>query len=143
MSNTTPTNTTAVRPDHLYVCADTTPGVHRLDSEDAIWWLPVLGPTAIILGATLAHYTPGEGARWDTTELAQRIGLAGNRSKLWASLNRLDQFHVAQFHATDVLTIRLWLPSLTERQLVRLPDDMAAEYRTTYALPTAGVATNS
>ncbi len=36
MSTTTPTDTTTtVRPDHLYVCADTTPGVHRIDSEES------------------------------------------------------------------------------------------------------------
>ena len=140
MSNTTPTDsTTTVRPDHLYVCADTTPGVHRIDSEEAAWWLPILGPTAIVLAATLAHYTPPEGACWDATALAQRIGLAGNRSKLWASLNRLDQFHVAQFHATDVVTVRLWLPALTERQLTRLPDDMAEEYRSVHKCLPVGV----
>jgi hypothetical protein len=136
MNSTSPTDTTGtVRPDHLYVCADTTPGVHRTDSDDAAWWLPVLGPTATVLAATLARSTPPGGVRWDTTELAQRIGLAGNRSKLWASLNRLDQFHVAQFHATDVLTVRLWLPALSERQLARLPLVMADQYRATTSFP--------
>ena len=61
--------------------------------------------------------------------LAQRVGLARNRSKLWQSLNRLDTFGVAHFHATDVLTVRLWLPALTLRQLDRLPADMADRYR--------------
>ena len=130
MSSTAPDqNTAVVRPDHLHVCADTTPGVHRTDSDEAAWWLPVIGPTASVLAFTLARYTPKEGARWDTLALAQRIGLAGNRSKLWLSLNRLEQFGAATFHATDVLTIRLWLPALSERQLSRLPADMAEEYR--------------
>lgn len=36
MSTATPTHTGATtNPDHLYVCADTTPGVHRTDSDDA------------------------------------------------------------------------------------------------------------
>ena len=40
MSTTPPTPTAAAsRPDHLHVCADTTPGVHRTDSEEAAWWL--------------------------------------------------------------------------------------------------------
>ena len=33
-----------------------------IDSEEAAWWLPILGPTAIVLAATLVHYTPPEGA---------------------------------------------------------------------------------
>ena len=140
MSTTTPTDTTTtVRPDHLYERADTAPGAHRIASGEAAWWLPRPGPTAIVLAATLVHYTPPEGACWDATALAQRIGLAGNRSKLWASLNRLDQFHVAQFHATDVVTVRLWLPALTERQLTRLPDDMAEEYRSVHKCLPVGV----
>ena len=130
MTTTDPNPATAVsRPDYLHVCADTTPGVHGTDSDDVAWWLPVLGPTATVLAYTLVRYTPRQGARWDTLVLAQRIGLAGNRYKLWLSLNRLEHFGVAQFHSTDVLTVRLWLPALTERQLTRLPDDMAAEYR--------------
>jgi hypothetical protein len=123
------------RPDHLHVCADTTPGVHETDSVEIEWWLPIIGPTATVLAQILARHAPTGGASWDTTELAQRVGLAGNRSKLWQSLNRLDLFGVAQFHATDVLTIRLWLPALRERQLDRLPAAMADHYRRHYAVP--------
>ncbi len=133
MTDTLTTDPTATtRPDQLHVCADTTPGVHLTDSDEIFWWLPVIGPTATVLAQTLARYTPTGGTTWNTTELAQRIGLSGNRSKLWASLNRLDQFGVAQFHATDVLTIRLALPALSARHLDRLPADMATAYRTDY-----------
>ena len=59
------------------------------------------------------------------------VGLAGNRSKLWVSLDRLHRFHVATFVSTDTLTIRLWLPALSDRQLARLPEPMATAYRTT------------
>lgn len=132
----TTTDTTAAastdqqqRPDRLHVCADTSPGVHQTDSVEIEWWLPIIGPTATVLAQTLARHTPTGGATWDTVELAQRIGLAGNRSKLWHSLNRLDLFGVAHFHATDVLTIRLWLPALHDRHLDRLPTAMADHYR--------------
>jgi hypothetical protein len=117
------------RPDHLHVCADTAPGVHATDSVEIEWWLPIIGPTAAVLAQILARHTPTGGATWDMTELAQRIGLAGNRSKLWQSLNRLDSFGIAHFHATDVLTVRLWLPALSGRQLDRLPVGMADHYR--------------
>lgn len=120
--------TTTSRPDHINVCLDTTPGPHRTDSDDIWWWLPVIGPTATALAYTLARHTAPTGTVWHTEPLARRIGLAGNRSKLWASLERLDTFGVAHFHATDVLTIRTHLPALTSRQLGRLPDDLAATY---------------
>jgi hypothetical protein len=57
------------------------------------------------------------------------VGLAGNRSKLWVSLERLHRFHVTTFVSTDTMTVRLWLPALTERQLARLPDALAIAYR--------------
>ncbi len=57
------------------------------------------------------------------------VGLAGNRSKLWVSLERLHRFHVTTFVSTVTLTVRLWLPALTERQLSRLSDAMAIAYR--------------
>lgn len=125
---TAPTDSTP-RPDFLHVCADTTPGVHPTNSDDIFWWLPIIGPTATVLAQTLARHTPTGGTTWNTSDLAQRIGLSGNRSRLWISLNRLDQFGVAHFHATDVLTIRLTLPTLSGRQLLRLPTDMADTYR--------------
>ena len=119
------------RPDRLIVVADHTHGPHQTDSDQITWWLPVIGPTATVLAVTLAHHTRGGDTTWDTLTLARRIGLAGNRSKLWASLERLVTFGCAQFVSVDVLTIRLWFPALTPRQLACLPDDLAATYRTT------------
>jgi hypothetical protein len=57
------------------------------------------------------------------------VGLAGNRSKLWVSLERLHRFGVTTFVSTDTLTVRLWLPALRDRQLVLLPEAMAVAYR--------------
>ena len=63
------------------------------------------------------------------SEMARMVGLSGNRSKLWLSLDRLHRFRVATFVSTDTLTIRLWLPALTDRQLARMPGSIAAAYR--------------
>jgi hypothetical protein len=57
------------------------------------------------------------------------IGLAGNRSKLWVSLDRLPRFRVTTFVSTNTLSLRLWLTALTERQLPRLPDAPAIACR--------------
>src|SRR4029453_18219647 len=47
---------------------------------------------------------------------ARMVGLSGCRSKLWIRLERLHRFHVAAFVSTDTLTVRLWLPALSDRQ---------------------------
>jgi hypothetical protein len=119
---------TTDRPQQITVCLDTTLGAHHTDSDEIGWWLPVIGPTATILAYTFARQTATNGSIWDTSTLAQRVGLAGNRSRLWASLDRLEMFSLAHFHATDILTIRTELPALTERQAERLPADLAARY---------------
>jgi hypothetical protein len=121
---------TTERPDTLHVCRDTTPGTHRTDSDEIAWWLPVIGPTATVLAHTLARHTEPSGTTWRTDSLARRIGLAGSCSKLWASLERLERFGIVQFHATDVLTVRTMLPSLTERQLAKLPTTLPPATRT-------------
>ncbi len=117
------------RPDTVRVIADHTPGPHRTDSDDLGWWLPIIGPTASVLAYRFARHAAHCDACWPTDDLAHKVGLAGNRCKLWQSLDRLHRFHVATFVSTDTLTIRLWLPALSERQLARLPEPMAAAYR--------------
>ena len=119
------------RPTSVRVIADHCDGPHRTDSDDIWWWLPVLGPTATVLAYLLARHAAYNETCWDTTVLARSVGLAGNRCKLWASLERLSQFHVVTFVATDVVTIRLNLPTLTERQLACLPECLAIAYQPT------------
>jgi hypothetical protein len=103
--------------------------LHRMHKRQK-WWLPVIGPTATALAFLLARHAHHGERTWDTATLARTIGLAGNRNKLWSSLDRLSDFHVIHFAATDVITVRLYLPALTTRQLAVLPDDLAAAYRT-------------
>lgn len=130
MTTADPTNTPpqSTRPTVINVTADHTPGEHATDSDDIWWWLPIIGPTATVLAYNLARYARHLDKEWPTDALARRIGLGGSTYGLWRSLDRLDKFHVARFHSVDVLSIRLSLPSLSQRQIVRLPDDLAATY---------------
>ena len=121
--------TDTTRASVVHVIADYTPGPHHTDSDEIFWWLPVLGPTASALAFIFArHAVPAESC-WPTEDLASIVGLAGNRSKLWVSLERLHRFGVTTFVSTDTLTVRLWLPALSDRQLARLPEAMAVAYR--------------
>jgi hypothetical protein len=116
------------RPQTIHVCRDTTPGTHRTDSDEIAWWLPLIGPTPTVLAHLFSRTTPTTGATWQTDTLARTVGLGGGLRQLWSSLDRLAMFRVATFHSADVLTIRTELPALTDRQLERLPDDLATEY---------------
>lgn len=77
------------RPTSVRVIADHCDGPHRTYSDDIWWWLPVLGPTATVLAYLLARHAAYNETCWDTTVLARSVGLAGDRCKLWASLDRL------------------------------------------------------
>jgi hypothetical protein len=122
--------TDTTRPSLVRVIADHTPAVHRADSDDLwAWWLPIIGPTASTLAFLFARHAARAETCWPTGDLARMVGLAGNCSKLWMSLERLHRFHVTTFVSTDTFTIRLWLPALTDRQLARLPEAVAIVYR--------------
>jgi hypothetical protein len=124
--------TETTRPRVVRVIADHTPGVHRTDSDDLwAWWLPIIGPTPSTLAYLLARHATRAETCWPTDDLARMVGLAGNRSKLWQSLERLHRFDVVTFVSTDTLTVRLSLPALTDRQLGRLPVALALVYRST------------
>ena len=118
----------STRPDRLIVIADRTPGFHPTCSAEVGWWLPIIGPTSTVLAVTLAHSAADREAVWDTMMLARTIGLGGSRSRLWASLDRLEQFGCARFEAADILTIRLQLPVLNAALQRMLPDHLAAAY---------------
>ena len=58
-----------IRPDHLIVIADHRPGVHRTDSPEIAWWLPIIGPTASCLAVILAANARQRETTFDTREL--------------------------------------------------------------------------
>ena len=117
------------RPSSVRVVADHTPGPHQTDSDQALWWLPVLGPCAAAIAFQLARSAAHADCTWPADALARAVGLGANCSKLWYSLDRLAYFGVAEFVGTDTLTIRLFLPRLSPRQLAYLPEFMVEIYR--------------
>ncbi len=121
-------NQPSARPDHLTVIADHSPGPHVTDSDDIQWWWPVLGPSASCLATLISRHSRCGDITWPAAVLAQRIGIGGLCSKLWATLDRLEGFGLLTFVSTDVAAVRVNLPELTARQLNHLAPDMAAAY---------------
>ncbi len=118
------------KPNRLHLAADTSPGAHRTDSLDAIyWWTPTLGPTAAIAAAHLAaHSRHHSMTAIQVADLRAMLGLGQLTDRFWRTLDRLERYGVIAWHSTDMLTVRTELPELSERQLEGLPPVARAAY---------------
>jgi hypothetical protein len=104
--------------NHLRVIPDPTPGTHHTGSTDVLYFLPIVGPCTAWLAFHLASHAVANGEHvWSTDTLARLVGLGGNRSKLWASLDHLAYFGLGEFVATGAMTIRLHLPRMADHHL--------------------------
>jgi hypothetical protein len=99
---------TTDRPEQITVCLDTTPGAHRTDSDEIGWWLPIIGPTATILAYTFARHTEPSGTIWETSHSPASASPA--TAPALGKPRPTRTFGLAQFHATDILTVRTMLP---------------------------------
>lgn len=92
------------------------------------YWLPVLGPSAIVLarhlGLLMRPHLPNP---WTGTagELSRAVGLGGATSSLVRTLHRLRQFEMASCTNESDWCLRLEFPPLSRRHLARLPEPMA------------------
>jgi hypothetical protein len=90
-------------------------------------WLGVLGPTVCWAWRRFASHLELEpdGFDIDLVETARLLGLGagvGRGSPLWRSLERAVRFEVGQWrHGRSALAVRLRVPPLPRRYLVRLP----------------------
>lgn len=96
------------------------------------FWLPILGPTTTLLTRRLAaelERSP-DGCELNLLELADALGLqdrTGRDGPFMRSFRRLVQFAIARPEG-ECLAIRRRLPSLTARQLSRLPAALQLEH---------------
>ncbi|HSO95230.1 MAG TPA: hypothetical protein VLV81_04245 [Acidimicrobiia bacterium] len=91
------------------------------------FWLPILGPTAVLLLRHLAtrfDLTPAD-VELHVAETSQALGVGhrdGSSSPILRTLSRLEQFGLAcRDPLTPTIAVRRNLPPVTRRQLVRLP----------------------
>ena len=139
MTVTTPTvdqHTTAeaLMPDEITVVAwpdpvvDEVAGAIPTASVDAlIWWTPTVGPTGILMAHRFATYAADGPSTWPMVDVAQTFGLGHALSRVTHTLDRLERFGLISRHGGTV-AVRLMLPPLSERQLVRLPAYLADAY---------------
>ena len=90
------------------------------------FWLPTLGPTALLLLRHLAdrfERTP-EGVELPVADTAAALGLGsrdGASSPLMKSLGRLHQFELAHTENETTIAVRRTLPPVHRRHVRRLP----------------------
>lgn len=93
------------------------------------FWLPLLGPSAVLLVRQLADHldaNPG-GFALPAEDAARSLGLgapSGKRSAFHRTVARLAQFRMVHHEGQDVLLARRRLPSLTRTQVLRLPQPL-------------------
>ncbi len=90
------------------------------------FWLGVLGPSVICLLRRLArgfdsHPSGFQIVRSDTARAIGLGGGSGNQAPLNRTIERACTFNIARRVSPEVLDVRLHLPTLTSRQLARLP----------------------
>lgn len=98
------------------------------------FWLPTLGPTALLLLRHLAtrfDEHPG-GIELPVAEASQALGVGerdGNSSPIMRSLNRLEQFDLACHDPySPTVAVRRNLPPVNRRHIRRLPAQLQAAH---------------
>lgn len=98
------------------------------------FWLGVLGPSTTWLLRLLASELEEnpEGFELDLRHAAQVLGLSsrgGRQSPFMRALTRCCRFDMAEVRDDGVLAVRLKVPPLNRRQLVRLPMELQDAHR--------------
>lgn len=97
------------------------------------FWLPTLGPTAVLLLRHLAdrfERSP-QGCTLPVADTAAALGLGakeGPSSPLVRTLQRLEQFDLARHDDPAVVAVRRTLPPVHRRHVRRLPADLQARH---------------
>ena len=97
------------------------------------FWLPTLGPTAVLLLRHLADRfdrQPG-GIELAVSDTSHALGLGqrdGSSSPIVRTLTRLSQFDLACDDGAGTVAVRRNLPPVNRRHLKRLPGDVQAEH---------------
>jgi hypothetical protein len=97
------------------------------------YWLPILGPSCVFAARRLAAWLQAEpnGFEISTAALATSLGLGsgvGRSAPIVRTLTRLVDFGLANI--SDTYAVRMMFPPLSARQIMRLPDHLAAAHAT-------------
>lgn len=97
------------------------------------FWLPTLGPTALLLLRFMAYRFDRAPAGFvlDLAETSRCLGLGerdGRNSPIARSLGRLVQFDLAEHQGEEILAVRRQVPPINRRHVRRLPVSLQGEH---------------
>src|SRR5436190_8315921 len=125
-------------PTDLVITPWTDPVVDTLGHDPRSWyaetfWLPTLGPTALLLLRHLADRFEVDpaGVELPVADTAAALGLGprdGRHSPLMRSLVRLQQFELACRENDTAIAVRRTLPPVHRRHVRRLPAALQARH---------------
>lgn len=96
-----------------------------------VFWLPVIGPSALWLLRLAAIHTFRGPVTFDMVDLSQRLGLGagiGPNSSVQRTVRRLEAFHLATWLDDGSLAVARWLPPLSQQKVARLPETLQAAH---------------
>lgn len=111
-------------------------GAHGVDVRSGYverFWLPVLGPSAVLALRRLADYLDlaPDGVDVDLEETARSLGVGGSASRhspLRRALERCVRFGLARHRGAAALEVRRAVGPLPQRHLLRLPPTLQVEH---------------
>ena len=107
---------------------ETNPNSIPTSSDDAwVWFLPSLGPLSLAMAHRWSQYAAQAPSTWMVEDIAKTFGIGESISRVCQPIDRLEKFGIIRRTGRTV-AVRLWLPPLTQRQIARLPDYLAAVY---------------
>lgn len=125
-------------PDTLHVVPWNDPVLDTLGHDPRslyveTYWLPTLGPTALLLLRHLADRFDRDPKGVDLTvaDASQKLGLGhrdGNSSPIVRTLGRLAQFDLSCEDGMGTVAVRRNLPPINRRHVRRLPSDLQVSH---------------
>lgn len=108
-------------------------GYDPRSSYTELFWLPILGPSAVWLLRRVKDLLEKEphGFSIEIGELSVMLGLGSNTgrySSVQKTLNRLVIFELARIMPSEAVSIRIMMPPLPNRYLARLPESLRREH---------------
>ena len=92
-----------------------------------VWTTPNLGAISTLRAHRWGHYATMGPSTWMVEDIARTFRIGESIARVCQPIDRLEKFGIIRRTGRTV-AVRLWLPPLTQRQIGRLPDYLAAVY---------------
>jgi hypothetical protein len=104
------------------------PGAIETASDSCLLWLcSSVGSIGTLMAHRFAQYAAAGPTTWMVDDIGRTFGIGESYGRVNHTFDRLERFGIIRCEGLSV-SVRLWLPPLSERQRERLPAYLAAVY---------------